>query len=104
MIETTEKIIFEGQEFVGRTTEIGFINGHFRFSSRYPEGGSYSTSIPISPLSYRLEYPTKTKFKDDGDQLIIASDHGETSTIQASRHIILSLIDECLEQQIPEYR
>lgn len=89
---------------MGISEHGGFvINLHSCPPDKKGRRGGYCTVLPISPLSYRQEYPTRTNFvRKSPTRIIISDDHGSLYTIQSDCLIIDKLVQECIEAQIPK--
>jgi hypothetical protein len=92
-------------EFTG-ICELGFsTHGSFVVHAwTTPPGsprGSYFTSVPISPLSYRRKYRTCAAFDRLGGELVVYCDYGKPYTVAASLDVIDALERECVANEIP---
>lgn len=98
------------QEFVG-ISELGFnARGTFvvdaHTTARDPEDGrrgGYLTSVPISPLDYRRENPTRAAFtRETKTRLVVYDDYGHPHRFEAPHEIIHALAVECAANELPE--
>jgi hypothetical protein len=65
--------------------------------------GSFSTCIPISPLSYRKKNVTQAAFKRKSTRtIIIYDDRGSSTTIASCKRIIDILEKECRDNGVYE--
>lgn len=86
------------------TSSIGFSDtGHFLIQIKYPEGGGYFTSIPISPKEYRKKHPTNAGFTVMSDKhLIVYDDWGNYYSFTAGKRLIKALAEDCRANDLPE--
>jgi hypothetical protein len=63
--------------------------------------GSYLTTVPISPLSYRRRDPTAAAYRRTLTTLTLYSDAGHTTTIGAPADVIDALTLECMARELP---
>jgi protein subunit release factor B len=105
MIKTESPIKWEGRQYfearrLGFSEDGGFVVSLFTTEPAEHRGG-YSTTVPISPASYRAKHKTKAAVEDKGNELIIYCDWGNAHRLGASREVIESLLTEAEAHDIP---
>lgn len=105
-IQINEKLKFNNEKYYG-AKDIGFEDGSFvvdLFTTPTDKKhvGSFFTTIPISPLSYRKTKKTKTYYADGDNAIFIADDWGNLHKIEAKRNCLDLLIEELDENEIPK--
>jgi hypothetical protein len=66
------------------------------------ERGSYLTTVPISPLSYRKHHHSNAAYRRTLSSLALYNDYGSRAiTIEAPPDIIDALTLECIARELP---
>lgn len=102
-----ERVVFHdgGSDFRDfRAHELGFTDrGGFVLSIKWPQGGSFFTTHPISNMDWRRKHKTQAAYKKiDNETIVIYDDWGRRFTVQAGPDVIDGLVADCVANEIPE--
>ncbi len=104
-IATNETIKWEGRDFyggqeIGFTPDGGFVL-HLYTTEPAEMRGTYFTSLPISPASYRKKHATKVAVRDRGDSISIYCDWGREHRLGAPRSILEKILAQAASHGVP---